>query len=337
MESGQFFRKWWRNIRARFAAARAHAQGTRERIASAGADAMGHRHIGVLARAAIVAVAALLILYPGVAWFSSAIDDNPGFAAAPAFVKPHMSHAVANAGALIHRETRDWTPNAPWFSPRALLTDMPNYQKGVVDALGRFALALNDESKRTQADSDLETASRLLQYPPDVWIWNPSNSIWPAATSESQYRRAAKALGRYNAQLASGQTAFDASPRALAGLLDRMGDDLAASSALIETHIRNGSGSAAGLFYSAKGEMYADYILLKGLQSDFAGAIRQHDLDKQWAAMMATLRVGSGMRPVIVMNGSPDGSFIACTLCGEGFYLLRARNELRELTDILQQ
>ena len=42
-------------------------------------------------------------------------------------------------------------------------------------------------------------------------------------------------------------------------------------------------------------------------------------------------------RELVVLDGAPGSDFFPCTLCGEGFYLLRARTQLREITNILQQ
>ena len=173
-------------------------------------------------------------------------------------------------------------------------------------------------------------------------MWNPSVSIWPTATSESQYRQAAKALRQYNKRLAMGQAVFDRGANNLQHTLDRIGADLGSSSVAIQDHIEKTSGfplesPTDDIFYSTKGQMYAYYIVLKGLQMDFAPVIVQRDLAKPWANMMESLRAGIALEPLIVLDGAPDSNFFPCTLCGEGFYLLRARAQLREIEDILRQ
>jgi hypothetical protein len=44
---------------------------------------------------------------------------------------------------------------------------------------------------------------------------------------------------------------------------------------------------------------------------------------------------GATLRPLVIINGRPDGLFLPNHLAVEGFYLLRARTQLREITNIL--
>ncbi len=174
-------------------------------------------------------------------------------------------------------------------------------------------------------------------------MWDPSVSFWPTATSESQYRKAIKALTNYNARLADGKAVFDTRADNLKFTLDRMAADLGSSSSVIDQHIRKTSGfplqnDTDDIFYTTKGQMYGYYIVLKGLEKDFAGVIKQRDLAVPWANMMTSFRAGHrASGPTSCSNGAPDSDFIPCNLCGEGFYLLRARTQLREITNILQQ
>jgi hypothetical protein len=344
MEFDQSVRQQWRRIRARVAEWRTRAGVEAGRAADAGRDAFDLPRAGLIARICLVVALVLFVLYPLIALIHSTIDDDPNFA--PKASAPAMSRAAAASAALINREIHKhcWTANAPWFSPNALLDNMPNYQKGIVAALSHFASQMSGRIGRAggTADPDLQTAAGLLQYRPDVWVWNPSVSLWPAATSESQYRQAAKALRQYNARLGMGQAVFVRNPSNLQYALDGIAADLGASSAAIQDHIEKTSGfplesRTDDVFYTAKGQMYAYYIVLTGLQADFAPVIARRDLAKPWASMMESLRAGIALEPMIVLNGAPDSNFFACTLCGEGFYVLRAREQLREIEDMLRQ
>jgi len=356
MDLGQKVRRGWRQIRERL-------QGWGAKMSHAGADdgapeaprpgpnpdAPHHEYRwGFIARIALIVMLVLVVVYPAIAWFNSHIDDNPSFAAPNGSVRAGQSQSVANAIALLNQEVnvRAWPANDPWFFPNALLDNMPNYQKGILAAMGRFAFELTDQVGRargsSEADPDLQTAAGLLQYPPDVWIWNPSTSFWPTATSESQYRKAIKALTKYNERLAAGKAVFDTRADNLKFTLDRMAADLGSSSSAIDQHIRNTAGfpfqnQTDDIFYTTKGQMYGYYIVLKGMEKDFAGVIKQRDLSVPWANMMTSFRAAIALRPMVVLNGAPDSDFIPCTLCGEGFWLLRARTQLREITNILQQ
>lgn len=349
MDLGQRVRQYWRKIEAKLSDV-----GARLRRAGARPGDIGHEtphreyRWGLIARATLIVALILLVVYPVAAWLYSNIDDDPDFGPSPSMVHSANSRTVASAIALIDLEVneRTWTANSPWFWPTALLDNMPNYQRGTIAALGRFAFELTDQIGRargsSEADKDLQIAAGLLQYPPDIWVWNPSVSIWPTATSESQYRRALEALTRYNARLAAGQAVFDTRADNLQYTLDRIAADLGSSSAVIEHHVRTTAGfplqsNTDDIFYAVKGQMYAYYILLKALQTDFAGVIKQRDLTKPWANMMVSFKSGIALRPNVVLNGAPDSDFIPCNLCGEGFYLLRARTQLREITNILRE
>ena len=352
MEFGQTIRSWWRGLRERWAAMRAQAAQTASAVTDNIREAthveVPRVRAGLIARAALIVTLILFVAYPLYAWFYSTIDDNPSFAPPPDRMKPGMSRAVAATSALINREVNGhgWVANDPWFWPTALLDNMPNYQRGMMGALARFSFELTDQIGRargsSEADSDLQTAAGLLQYPPDVWAWDPSVSFWPTATTESQYRKAMRALRTYNNRLAAGQAVFDTRTDNLQFTLDRIAADLGSSSAIIESHVRETAGfpiqnKTDDVFYSVKGQMYGYYIVLKGLQTDFAEVIKQRNLQKPWANMMESFRSGIALRPNVVLNGAPDSDVFACTLCGEGFYLLRARTQLREITNILQQ
>ena len=349
MDMGQTIRRKWRDIRSKLSAFWANRAKDWPRPSEPSPE-HPHREVrwGLIARAALIVALILFVVYPACAWLYSHIDDDPSFAAPTGTVRAGQSQAVANTIALIDLEVnqRAWPANDPWFFPTALLDNMPNYQKGVIQALGRFAFELTDQIGRargsSEADKDLQDAAGLLQYPPDVWVWNPSTSFWPTATSESQYRKAIKTLTKYNERLGSGQAVFDTRADNLKFTLDRMAADIGSSSSVIDQHIRKTSGfpfqsDTDDIFYTTKGQMYGYYIVLKGMQADFAGVIKQRDLTVPWSNMMSSFRAAIALEPNVVLNGAPDSDFIPCNLCGEGFYLLRARTQLREITNILQQ
>ncbi|HEY1630209.1 MAG TPA: DUF2333 family protein [Rhizomicrobium sp.] len=326
MEFDQSVRQQWRSIRARIAEWRTRAGLEAGRAAEAGRDAAVKARSPM--RIGLIVVAVLIVLWPVLAWWHSTIDDDAAFTAKLA--KPAMSHVVANTAALINREVHKhgWAANAPWFSPNALLDDMPNYQTGIVEALANVVHALNDR----HGDQDLQGATDLLHYRPDAWIWN---------SSASQYREAARNLRDYNRELGSGQLVFDRGAGTLEVLLDRIVTDLDATAFRIQTHLDTASGwpfdsVSDDVFYNAKGRLYAYEIALDGAAADFGPAIAQHGLTQQWSAMTASLKTAAGMRPFLVMNGAPGGGIFACTLCGEGFYLDQARDRLRELRDALR-
>jgi hypothetical protein len=346
VEWGQALRAWWRGIRARIAGARARAKSAGESVVDAGSDVLRTPRIGRGARITLATALVLVVFYPLAAWYYSTIDDNPNFGPRSNVGAPHESQTVAAAMALIDREVNrhGWAASAPFYEPPALLDDMPNYQEGIVGALSVVTLALRDRMGHTvdtpDGDSDLGSAAELLQYPPDVWFWNPRQSLWPRAPSDDQYLRALAALASYNDRLSGGDTQFAASAENLQAILQRISDDLGASSATIEFHVDRTSPveeRTSEIFYKTKGRVYGYYIVLKGMQIDFAPVIRERHLEATWASMMTSLRAAIAMRPSMIMDGSPDSDFVPCTLCGEGFYVLRVRSELQTIENALQK
>ena len=63
--------------------------------------------------------------------------------------------------------------------------------------------------------------------------------------------------------------------------------------------------------------------------------INDKDLKSAWDQTAASLIEGASLKPLVVINGRPDGLFMPNHLAVEGFYLLRARTQLREITNIL--
>ena len=289
---------------------------------------------------------ALLIVYylGGMLWLHE-IDDDPEFALESS-APEGGSRAVAVAADLIDREinTHRWVANDPFFMPGSVLDNMPAYQQGVIAAISRFALELADQIARTrgssQVDPDLDTASGLLRYPGTVWIFDFRTSWAPTASSEQQYRRAMEALRGYNQRLSQGQAVFEARADNLLGTLDRIAADMGSSSAAIERKLEDRSEfwpdwTADDLFYADKGRLYAYYLLMRALEADFANVIRERELAGAWTQTLESFRAAATLQPWVIVNGAPDGQLMPSHLASQGFFLLRARTQLREISNIL--
>jgi hypothetical protein len=293
----------------------------------------------------VVLVGVLLFYYlAGMAWLHR-VDDDPAFAIESS-APEGGSRAVALTADLIDREinTHRWVANDPFFMPGSMLDNMPNFQQGVVAGLSRFAIELTDQIARTrgssQVDPDLNTASGLLRYPGTIWIFDLSTSLAPTASSESQYRRAMNALRDYNQRLAAGNAVFETRADNLLATLDRIAADIGSSSAALDQHLAERSGlgldfQADDLFYANKGRLYAYYLLLRELGVDYARVIQERDLVAAWAQMLDSFRAAATMQPWVVVNGPPDSMLLPSHLAAQGFFLLRARTQLREISNIL--
>lgn len=294
---------------------------------------------------ALLVCLGLLVFYyvAGMAWVHSIDDDIRYTVAEPV---DGGSVAVDMAAALISREVDDnsWTANDPFFMPGWMLDNMPNYQQGMIYALSRFAVEMSDQLGRargsSQVDPDLDRAAGLLRYPGDRWIFDFSTSLVPVASSDSQYRSASEALRRYNERLGAGNAVFERRADNLLGTINRIASDLGSSSAIISEHLESGGGwlidpAADDIFYSIKGRMYGYYMIMRALKTDFAGIIEAAGLTNVWDEMLTSLESAVALDPVIIVSGEPDSQIMPSHLAAQGFYLLRARTQLREISNVL--
>jgi hypothetical protein len=273
------------------------------------------------------------------------IDDDPNFAVTTS-APQNGSRAIAAMADLVEREVdiNEWTPNEPFFKPGVLLDNMPNYQTGMLAAVQRFGVSVRDRLARargsSQADADLTRAMGLLAYPGNVWVWNPATSWAPTATSESQYRQAVQALRSYNQRLSAGDAALERRADNLLESLDAIASDLGSTSAALYQTIDLSQNrwfdfSADDLFYTTKGQLYAYYILLRELGMDYADVIRERSAGSNWTDMLDSFRLAATLQPWVVVNGGLDSQIKPNHLASQGFLLLRARTQLREVTNIL--
>ena len=285
-----------------------------------------------------------LVYYPVGMIYVQHIDDSPDFKA-DAFEIKDGSHSVSMASALIDREinTHQWVASDPFFYPGSMLVRMPAFQRGIKDAIARFTIEMYDQIGRTrgssQADADLQKANGLLNYSPSVWLFDLSTSWLPTTSSATQYRSGLDALQSYNLRLSQGKAVFERRADNLIETLDRMASDLGSSSATISEQVEKGSGlsfkTSADIFYHTKGRMYADYLLLSALKTDFADVIKEKQLDAAWDQMLDSLRDGMQLHNFLIINARPDSQFFPNHLAAQGFFVLRARTQMREITNIL--
>jgi hypothetical protein len=293
--------------------------------------------------AALALLVIIVLYYPVGMIIVHKINDDPAFTAPTA--PQGGSQAVALAAALIQREVGDtaWPANDPFFLPGWALDNMPNFQHGLQQALARFATEMADQIGRSRgsasADTDLTAARSLLNNAPDVWYVDAGSL---AANSETQYLKAMVALQNYNGRLAQGRATFEPRADNLIGILDRIGKDLGAASNAIDQEIDLYAGdwydlNADNVFYYNKGLLYANALLLRDLGTDFKAVLDERGAGNIWQRMIDSMLEGASLQPLIVINGKPNAMIAPNHLTTQGFYLLRARTQLEEMTDILQK
>ncbi|MGH3161171.1 MAG: carbamoyltransferase HypF [Streptosporangiaceae bacterium] len=142
--------------------------------------------------------------------------------------------------------------------------------------------------------------------------------------------------------LAAGLATFERRSDNLLAALDRIAADIGAASGNTERQLFEHSGDlldfhADDVFYANKGRLYAYGLLLRELGTDFDPVIKERDLGPVWQQMLRTFAEAAALRPWVVINGAPDSQFLPSHLAAQGFFLLRARTQLREITNILQK
>ena len=271
------------------------------------------------------------------------IDDDLNIDAAS---PPGGSATVAAVSYLVRREAEqnNWTPNDPFILPGWWLDNTPNFQKGILGAVSRFSFELRDQLGRRRGsssiDTNLEKAASNLSIEPERWIIDFSASWLPTRPSDQYYIEALGQLDTYNVQLGSDQAVFDRRSDNLLATLDRIALDLGASSASLDTYIGENSGGiipdvgADDLFYQVKGQVYAYTVLLKAIRKDFSDVIESREIAALYDDLLRSMNTAAALDPVVVSNGAIDG-VIANHLSMQGFFLLRARTQLREVSNIL--
>jgi len=275
------------------------------------------------------------------------INDDRSYASSTLTDTSVGSHAVAMSAAMIDREVNQhaWISNDPWFKPGALLDNMAHYQKGIISANAIFAIELKDQLSRTrgssQVDKNLQDVASGVNYAPDRWYWDPSVSIFLfVAPAEKQYNNALTNLRKYNERLAKGEAFYERRSDNLLSTLDKFSLDMGSSSDAIAKKIDNGIGCvldtrADDLFYDVKGRSYAYWLLLKGLRADFNKVITDKDIASSWDLLEQSLSALIDLDPMIVSNCDTDDFLFQNHIAAQGFYLLRARTQLKEITNIL--
>jgi hypothetical protein len=295
--------------------------------------------------AAILVVLALVpVYYIAGAVSTHRINDNLNYKADDA--GPGTSKTVAVIAGLIDREVNEtaWSPNTQAFQPAAMLRyggNMVNFQSGLIKALSTVTLEIDSQVGRTRgtsaADPDLGKARQGLSRQPDTWL---IDGFLPTSSADQEYKKAMEALRAYNVRVGNGTAVFDVRVDNLQSVLNRTALDIGSSSDALEKQIAAGrkvfiDRRADKLFYFVKGQSYAYFIVLRALREDFKDIIAERRVGPLYEAMLADLATAGSMQPMIVQNGSPEAALMPNHLSTEGFYLLRARAKLREISDVI--
>lgn len=260
--------------------------------------------------------------------------------------QPGAAQVVTTLAYLVHREAVDnnWTPNDPFFLPGWWIDNTPHYQEGIMSAVSVFSFELRDQLGRMRGssakDENLNKAAGDLSKEADRWVLDFSTSLLPTTPSHTYYREAVEHLNAYNRRLEAGEAVFERRADNFQATVNRIASDIGGASDALDEYIADNAGGfgidfgADDLFYRVKGQMYAYLLILEAMKHDFADVIQSREVGPLYDALLISMRATASLSPLVVSNGEASG-MIPNHLSMQGFYLLRARTQLREIGDIL--
>jgi hypothetical protein len=232
----------------------------------------------------------------------------------------------------------DWD-KTPYFDNKAA------FQRGVNQAIRRTTIELVDTLGRvrgtSQIDTDLQNARGALQFDESTWYFGLS-PFGPKTPTPSFYRSAIKDLNKFNDRLEKCEAVFDARADNLLQFVDRIANDIGATSAILRERSENYNAGwfdtrADDRFWFAYGQLYGYYGILKAVRADFADVIKERSLTALWDELEEQLRASLRIQPAIISNGAEDGWLMPSHLATLGFYVLRVRSNLVEIRLVLDR
>jgi hypothetical protein len=163
----------------------------------------------------------------------------------------------------------------------------------------------------------------------------------PKTPTPSYYRDAIAKLRTFNDRLQKCEAVFDARSDNLKIYLDRVASDIGSTSALLKERAENYNYGffdprADDRFWFAYGQLYAYYGLMKAAEADFEDVIKQRNLTSLYQTMDAQFVAALKIQPFLIANSREDGLF-ASHLTTMGFYILRVRSNMVEISNVLAQ
>jgi hypothetical protein len=225
------------------------------------------------------------------------------------------------------------------------LDNKASFQRGINSAVRRTAIELVDTLGRvrgtSQIDGDLQKARGNLQFTEDSWYFGLS-PFGPKTPTPSYYRSAVNDLRTFNTKLENCNAIFDARADNLIQFIDRIANDIGATSAILKDRSENHNNGwfdtrADDRFWFAYGQLYAYYGLMNAAQVDFSQVLAEKHLEPLWDGMDGQLRSALNIQPWIIANGSEGGWLLPNHLTTMGFYILRVRSNLIDIKQVLQQ
>jgi hypothetical protein len=221
-----------------------------------------------------------------------------------------------------HFSQLGWASDSPGWAPMARLTAKPAYQSAMAGAIGEFLTLANKQAGvGGSEDPDLAAAARLVN----------------ASSTGVQLRAARDALVNYDSRLRRRALNRISTPGELVeqiALIDswavKSQADIASSASMLGGSPFDEIATVA--VYSSKGRAMAAYLFLDTMHwpEDVKTAAARN-------AALAAWKSAAEFHPLIVLNGSPDGSLFGNHSASMGFLLTQAQKATADYEALVEQ
>ncbi len=221
-----------------------------------------------------------------------------------------------------HFNQLGWASDSPSWAPMARLTAKPAYQSAMAGAIGEFLTLANKQTAAGGSeDSDLAAAARLVT----------------SASTAVQLRAARDALVNHDSRLRRRALSRISTPAELVEQLALIDGWAVKSQADIARSASMLGGSpfdevATVAVYSSKGRAMAAYVFLDTMHwpEDAKTAAARN-------AALAAWKSAAEFHPLIVLNGSPEGSLFGNHSASMGFLLAQAQKATVDYKTLVAQ
>ena len=277
----------------------------------------------------------VFLYYPVGGWMINNIDTSSEYR--PQTENGNLA-AIDMISYLVNREVyyKIWTPNLPFLFPSYFLDNMPNFQLGLMSAVGQ-SVTIFDRMPINVASNDirkdLSEAAELLQYPGNIWLFSPQNKLLPAPSSNTQYKKGRKKLNNFNNEMATGKVILERSAENLEVFLKSVRKDILRQVAKTENYVRENQKNwfdtkADDVFYFEQGKLYAYAQILRAWGMDFKNVLVKYDVYQQWTAMLKSLEEASDLNPSVIRNAKVNSSLAPNHLITLNYFASRAVNRI---------
>ncbi|MEP7210062.1 MAG: hypothetical protein ABI740_04430 [Alphaproteobacteria bacterium] len=275
-------------------------------------DGAPRKSFGQHARGWLRLIAAVVVVgaYPTMVVMASGVGDHKlaGMVDRTQWTAPW----AGGASALMERHYArlGWASDAADWTPMARLSAKPALQHALAESLGDYITAMSQGAAAAgHPDSDLSAAARLVNI----------NS------TGVQMRAARDALVNFDRRERRRGAVDDATPAKLVAqlqLIDTWGARSQTEIARVSTMVGGGliERSATEAVYAAKGRAQAAYVFIETMHwPEDAKSVAARN------AALGAWKAAAEFHPLIVLNGSPDGSLLGNHAASMGFLITQAR------------